>query len=260
MALTKQDFKKLLVNRAEIEAALGVKIEQRKPADVYLDDYAMYEYINLREVVALFLGLNPNSEYAWEHPRFNAIFEAVEIAVRENKIPAKIEQDFDINGNEYYFNVWLTHDTAQKWANTHGLKWDVPPYRPFSETPDTTAENNNPDEIARLTAIIEQKTETIARLEAEIENLKKPDVVQGAVNYDDCSIYGHTTVGIKAIIGTVKKFWINHDLSQPDTIANASEIEKWIKETYSTGANETKYIQSLTRPLEAKYVGRRPKE
>ncbi len=44
--------------------------------------------------------------------------------------------------------------------------------------PDTTTNNNNPDEITHLNAIIEQQTRTIARLEAEVENLKKTETAQ----------------------------------------------------------------------------------
>ncbi|MDG6339185.1 hypothetical protein P9995_03240 [Glaesserella parasuis] len=44
--------------------------------------------------------------------------------------------------------------------------------------PDTITNNNNPDEIARLNAIIEQQAETIAILEAEVESLKKTETAQ----------------------------------------------------------------------------------
>lgn len=48
---------------------------------------------------------------------------------------------------------------------------------PISKS-DTITNNNTPDEIAHLNAIIEQQTVTIARLEAEVENLKKPETAQ----------------------------------------------------------------------------------
>lgn len=107
-------------------------------------------------------------------------------------------------------------------------------------------------------AEIDSLKSRIAELESELERATKQpqNAVIGAVNHDDFSIYGHTTDDIKALFLAVKRFWINHDINEPDTIPNAGAIEEWIaKNTPATSDNNRKAIQRIIRPKEAKYIG-----
>lgn len=54
------DFKTTLLNKAEIEQALGINIDLKRNDEPNLELYSMFEYIPLNEVICLFLGLNPN--------------------------------------------------------------------------------------------------------------------------------------------------------------------------------------------------------
>lgn len=247
-----QDFKTTLLNKAEIEQALGITINLNKSNDGWhLEDYAMYEHLSLHTVVCIFLGMHPENINAHQHHRYEVIYNAVSYAVRNNALPAKVEQDYDINGNEIQYDIYLSHDTARQWAKTHDLLWNVPPYRAV-EINTQTADNS--ELVQQLTA----KDEEIARLKAEISELKKASQQPQIVDYDNCSIYGHTTEPIKAIFAVIERFWVNADLSQSDTIANVEDIEDWIAEKYPSISNTIKQaIQKITRPEQAKHIGRK---
>lgn len=246
-----QDFKTTLLNKAEIEQALGIKIDLKRNDEPNLELYSMFEYIPLNEVICLFLGLNPNRYSYKKNDNFHTIYKAIETQVRNGTLPAKVEQDHDINGYEIQYDISLSHKVAEQWAKTHDLLWNVPPYRAV-EINTQTADNR--ELVQQLTA----KDEEIARLKAEISELKKTSQQPQIVDYDSCSIYGHTTEPIKAIFAVIERFWVNADLSQSDTIANAEDIEEWIAEKYPGISNTIKQaVQKITRPEQAKYIGRK---
>ncbi|HII3786722.1 TPA: hypothetical protein ACY38A_000961 [Pasteurella multocida] len=248
---TIQDFKNLLVNRAEIEKILGITINP--PIDTekqYLKDYSMFEYINLEDVIAIFLGLNPNNYKARNnHPRYWTIYKAIETVVRNGTLTASVVQDFDINGNEIQYDIRLSHETAKQWAKTYGLEWNVEPYKEITQNTILLQNTTNQEQIAELQARIDE-------LEKENESLKQ-DKSRAVVNYDDCSIYGHSTPSIKALFGTIKRFWLNADITQPDTVENVAEIEQWIADNYSVSKTLKGAIQKIARPEEARYLGRK---
>lgn len=251
------DFQNLLLNREELEKALGIKISNSKQADLFLDDYAMFEYIKLEEVTALFLGLNPN-EFTknQKHPRYWTIFNAVQTAVRQHHITAKVNQEFDINGNEYQFDVYLTHDTARQWAKTHGLKWNVPPYRPLIAEPDTITNNNNPDEIARLNAIIEQQSEKIARLEDKLQGQMKlspmVEIVQTAVDYENLLNKEDDDYlkpdPLSIALEVRKKYWLDY----PNNKKSSRQIKDWIKKEYKINETLAEHIEITACPIDRK--------
>lgn len=78
-----------------------------------------------------------------------------------------------------------------------------------------------------------------------------------AVDYEQNTIYGHTTKGIDALMGAIKRFWTNHDPKQADTMANKNEIAEWIVENYSVSKSQAMEIQRIIRPQEAQHLGRR---
>lgn len=105
--------------------------------------------------------------------------------------------------------------------------------------------------------IEELRTENV-ELKARIAELECQPQKQSTVNYDECSIHGHTTEEIRAIFGTIKRFWINHDVNLPDTIANKEDIEDWIASNYPSVSQTNRIaIQKITRPREAKTMGRK---
>lgn len=178
---TEQDFKNLLVNRDEIENALGVVITQHKDTDVqYLEDYSMFKYIRLQDIIAIFLGIDPkNHSIIEQHPRYSTIYNAIEVAVRNKDIEAKVEQASDINGNEIQFDISLSHDVARKWAEVHNLKWNIPPYKEISIYESSVKNNNKPDEVIDLAQQLNQANATITELQAriaELENQKQVEI------------------------------------------------------------------------------------
>lgn len=89
-------------------------------------------------------------------------------------MPAKVEQDHDINGYEIQYDIALSHSVAEQWAKTHGLLWNVPPYKAVNINTQTA---DNSELVQQITA----KDEEIARLKAEIVALKQQtqSVTQG---------------------------------------------------------------------------------
>ncbi|WP_324682526.1 hypothetical protein [Bibersteinia trehalosi] len=246
------DFETTLLNRAELEQALGLKIDLKKDDSLNLEYYAMFEYIPLDEVICIFLELDHNKRTYKKNDNFHTIYRAIETQVRNGTLPAKVEQDHDINGHEIQYDISLSHKVAEQWAKTHNLLWNVPPYKAVNINTQTA---DNSELVQQLTA----KDEEIARLKAEIESLKQVKTEQAQiVDYENYSIYGHTTEPIKAIFAVIERFWVNADLSQSDTIANVEDIEEWIAEKYPSISNTIKQaIQKITRPEQAKFLGRK---
>ena len=193
------DFQKLLLNRNEIEQALGINLTQALASDEqYLNDYAMFSTIPLEDVTAIFLGLNPvNQSHNKKHPRYWTVFHAVETAVRRGEINAEVEQEFDINGNEYRFDISLSHDVAKAWAKVHNLQWNVLPYRPVTHSDKGLELNLSTTDTKKDEIIEELRTENAglkARIvELEAENLSKPDIptAERAVKSDEIKQYNH---------------------------------------------------------------------
>lgn len=147
--------------------------------------------------------------------------------------------------------IFISHDTARKYAETYELLWNVPPYKGIVGNLETA---DNTEILQQLTA----KDEEIAQLKAEIENLKQSQTQQHQiVDYEQRSIYGHTTEPIKAIFDVINRFWRNADLSQPDTIENAENIEEWIDQNFNVSKTIKQSIQKITRPEQARYIGRK---
>lgn len=171
------DFQHLLLNRREIEKLLDIDLSKlASDEDQSLNDYAMFPVIPLEEVIGIFLGLNPTElNRNRRNSRYWTIFKAIEKAVRRGDISAEIEQDFDINGNEIQFDIFLSHEVAENWAKTHGLKWNIPPYR----KPLEDAEGNNQaielenqsKSVIDSTELQEEKAKN-TQLQAENECLK----------------------------------------------------------------------------------------
>lgn len=251
--MSSYDFQNLLLNKQELEKALGLKIDLTQPVVDYLADYSMLEYIPLSEAINIFLGEDPR--ILTSNRRHANIHYAVETLVRDKKLPAKVEQEFDINGNEWRYDIYLSHDTARAYAETYGFLWNVPPYKCVKTSDLSTADNSE------LLHQLSKKDEEIGRLKAEIENLKQAQMQKTQiVDYEQRSIYGHTTEPIKAIFDVINRFWVNADLSQPDTIANAGDIEKWIEDNFdNVKVSKTirEAIQKITRPEQARYIGRK---
>lgn len=259
------NFHDLLINRNEIEEALGLSIQTNSEYE-YLNDYSMYEYLDLKDVVCIFLNIHPQNINYYQHPRYDLIYDAIKEAIQNKSINGIIEVVTDYYGNESGQRIKITHDVARAWANTYKLNWDVPPYKKIHiDELKPVADNPLQTENASLKAQLEQQAQQIADLQSQLENLKKPDtqVVENGgnienpiVNYDDFSIYGHSTDEIKAIFKVIQRYWINTDPSDPDTVENADTITEWItKEMPSISQTNASAIQKMTRPLWAKYVG-----
>ncbi|MGX2969170.1 hypothetical protein ACWIVY_02515 [Ursidibacter sp. B-7004-1] len=255
---TEQDFKSLLVSRVKIEEVLGLTINQKKNNDnQYLDDYSLFPELHLHNVVCIFLGLHPKDCNAEYHPRYEIIYEAIKQLAETGKIKATVK------GESHFKSVFLPHATARAIAQSQGFDWNVPPYKDIVNTNTTLnviTQSDNSEQINILQRQINVKNEEITQLQARIAELEKENqnlIKPEAVDYDERSIYGHSTEAINAIFGTIERFWINADLTQPDTVANAEDIEKWIGENYNLSNTLKTAVQKITRPEEARYLGRK---
>lgn len=184
MIIEEWQAKKLYINKEQLERALGISLAElptkqfqyQEPIPDYLIIYQSMPYFDEYEAAALLLGLNPsNYRYLRNKPHFYSIHKALLGAIKNNELGYSSYIDFS-NGDPETLSI--EHRALEKWAKHHGYKWELQPYQPLTAEPDSITNNNNPDEIARLNAIIEQQTVTIARLEAEVENLKKPETAQ----------------------------------------------------------------------------------
>lgn len=259
------DFQHLLLNRREIEKLLDIDLSKLvSDEDQSLNDYAMFPVIPLEEVIGIFLGLNPTElNRNRRNSRYWTIFKAIEKAVRRGDISAEIEQDFDINGNEIQFDIFLSHEVAENWAKTHGLKWNIPPYR----KPLEDAEGNNQaielenqsKSVIDSTELQEEKAKN-AQLQSEIERLKAENAElkaqlqdnaqrQSAVDSDDFSIYGHKSELLEILFKVTAEFW-----ADSETPPKNSVIEQWIETNYPiknypyVSKAVRQYIATILRP------------
>lgn len=240
------DFETTLLNRAELEQALGIKINLNNNA-THLDDYAMHPEINLHDVVCIFLGMHPENWNAHEHPRYNTIFNAIKQSAETGKITARIEQDK--NG---FNQIFLTHDTIRQYAQTYNLQWNVPPYREI-EINTQTADNS--ELVQQLTA----KDEEIARLKAEIENLSKLAIQKNETEQEQtkdneftpCYLNKFTKPDPLAIAIQIRNSeWKDYN-PETDAKKSATQIKKKIKSNHE-GISDTlaEMIEKVACPID----------
>ena len=165
------DFKTLLINRSEIENILGRTISVKNSDNDYLEDYRLFPELSLHDVTCLILDMWPKDWNAHQHPRYETIKEAIKQSAERGYISARIEND--INGNVE--DVFLTHEAAEKWARTYGLKWNVPPYRKPLEVARDNSQiielKDQSDLPINSTELQEEKAKN-TQLQAENERLK----------------------------------------------------------------------------------------
>lgn len=184
MIIEEWQAKKLYINKEQLEKALGISLtdlptkrfKYQEAIPDYLIIYQSMPYFDEYEAAALLQGLNPsNYRYLRDKPHFYSIHKALLGAIKNNELGYSTYIDF-LNGDPETLSI--EHRALEKWAKHHGYKWELQPYQPLTAEPNTTTNNNNPDEISRLNAIIEQQAKEITELKAEIENLKKPETAQ----------------------------------------------------------------------------------
>ena len=165
------DFKTLLINRSEIENILGRTISVKNSDNDYLEDYRLFPELSLHDVTCLILDMWPKDWNAHQHPRYETIKEAIKQSAERGYISARIEND--INGNVE--DVFLTHEAAEKWARTYGLKWNVPPYRKPLEVARDNSQiielKDQSDRSVNSTELQEEKAKNTL-LQTENERLK----------------------------------------------------------------------------------------
>ena len=129
---------------------------------------------------------------------------------------------------------------------------------PISKS-DTITNNNNPDEIARLNAIIEQQAKEITELKDEIENLKKPETAQSVVNYDEFSIYGHTSENIKIAFEIIKKISEKCDPENPHSYPKKDDFIEYIRKYFTDNNSLAQSLYQIIMPEKVKGKGCPPK-
>lgn len=243
------DFQTLLINRNEIEKILGKTITRLNSEDDYLEDYRMFAELSLHDVTCLLLGLHPKDWNAHQHYRYEVIREAIQQSAENSYISARIETD--INGN--ITDVFLTHETAAKWAKTHGLKWNVPPYRQII--------NDNQADSTQATTILQQ-SEEIKRLQAENAELKaqlkKNEQQQSSINYDKFSIHGHTSENLQFAFKLAKIIAEKCDPDNPHSYPTKEDFEEYVKKYYSDSSKLAVAFYQILTPEKVKTRGKTP--
>lgn len=253
------DFKTLLINRSEIENILGRTISVKNSDNDYLEDYRLFPELSLHDVACLILDIWPKDWNAHQHPRYETIKEAIKQSAERGYIRARIEND--INGNVE--DVFLTHEVAEEWARTYGLKWNVPPYRKPLEVARDNSQiielKDQSDLSINSTELQEEKAKN-AQLQSEIERLKAENAElkaqlqdnaqrQSAVDSDDFSIYGHKSELLEILFKVTAEFW-----ADSETPPKNSVIEQWIETNYPiknypyVSKAVRQYIATILRP------------
>ncbi|WP_439234345.1 hypothetical protein [Lonepinella koalarum] len=159
------EFQELLLNKSEIEKILGLSINLTGNSDY--EDFKMLKMIDVNDVIAIFLDL-PVGIYAndiREHYRYNTIFNAI-CEYSENNKSDDIQVECDINGNIY--NIKVSHNFARQWAITHGLSWNVPPYREIN----LNKESENNEETLQLQSRITELEQQLADTQKQLADLQ----------------------------------------------------------------------------------------
>lgn len=255
------DFKTLLINRSEIENILGRTISVKNSDNDYLEDYRLFPELSLHDVACLILDIWPKDWNAHQRPRYETIKEAIKQSAERGYIRARIEND--INGNVE--DVFLTHEVAEEWARTYGLKWNVPPYRKPLEVARDNSQiielKDQSDLSVNSTELQEEKAKN-TQLQAENERLKaelktqqdrmaelEQKLQQSAVNSDDFSIYGHKSELLEILFKVTAEFW-----ADTETPPKNSVIEQWIETNYPiknypyVSKAVRQYIATILRP------------
>ncbi|WP_439293937.1 coiled-coil domain-containing protein [Lonepinella sp. BR2882] len=242
------EFQELLLNKSEIEKILGLSINLTGNSDY--EDFKMLKMIDVNDVIAIFLDL-PVGIYAndiREHYRYNTIFNAI-CEYSENNKSDDIQVECDINGNIY--NIKVSHNFARQWAITHGLSWNVPPYREINLNKET--ENN--EEILQLQSRITELEQQLADTQKQLAELqkstqtKKETINQSAVNNNEFFIYGHSSELLEILMKACKEFWQNYQTPPKNSV-----IESWIEANYPikeypyVSKSARQYIATILRP------------
>ncbi|MDP8079698.1 hypothetical protein [Phocoenobacter skyensis] len=124
--ITKEDAKKYF--DFEIETEQGISKKE------YIAHLSMFPDLCIDNVISLFLDLDPRDyNKNKKHPRYNIIYDAIYGAVEKGDI--KCYYETDINGHIWDNTIRIPHNIAKQWADTYGLKWNVPPYKPLNNPP-----------------------------------------------------------------------------------------------------------------------------
>ncbi len=264
------DFKTLLINRSEIENILGRTISVKNSDNDYLEDYRLFPELSLHDVACLILDIWPKDWNAHQHPRYETIKEAIKQSAERGYIRARIEND--INGNVE--DVFLTHEVAEEWARTYGLKWNVPPYRKPLEVARDNSQiielKDQSDLSINSTELQEEKAKNTLlqteneRLKAELkaqqdrmtELEQKPQ--QSAVDYGYHSIYGHSSENFEIIFKVSKIIAEKCDPDNPHSYPTKAQITKYVKQYFNDSEKLCEAIYQVVIPEKVKTRGKPP--
>jgi len=264
------DFKTLLINRSEIENILGRTISVKNSDNDYLEDYRLFPELSLHDVACLILDIWPKDWNAHQHPRYETIKEAIKQSAERGYIRARIEND--INGNVE--DVFLTHEVAEEWARTYGLKWNVPPYRKPLEVARDNSQiielKDQSDLSINSTELQEEKAKNTLlqteneRLKAELkaqqdrmtELEQKPQ--QSAVDYGYHSIYGHSSENFEIIFKVSKIIAEKCDPDNPHSYPTKAQITKYVKQYFNDSEKLCEAIYQVVIPEKVKPRGNPP--
>ncbi|WGE91810.1 hypothetical protein [Actinobacillus genomosp. 1] len=181
MLIEEWQAKKLYINKAQLEKALGVSLSElptkqfnhQEPLDDYLLPYTSMPYFDEYTSIALLQGLNPDEyRYMGNKPNFHSIHTALLGAIKKGELGFSTYQNVDFD----FASLNIEHKALENWAKHYGYKWELPAYRPLtSEYENSTNDDSNSDEVAQLKNIIEQQAQQIADLQSQLENLSKPN-------------------------------------------------------------------------------------
>lgn len=212
----------------------------------------------------------PKDWNAHQHPRYETIKEAIKQSAERGYISARIEND--INGNVE--DVFLTHEAAEKWARTYGLKWNVPPYRKPLEVARDNSQiielKDQSDLSVNSTELQEEKAKN-TQLQAENERLKaelktqqdrmaelEQKLQQSAVDYGYHSIYGHSSENFEIIFKVSKIIAEKCDPDNPHSYPTKAQITKYVKQYFNDSEKLCEAIYQVVIPEKVKMRGKPP--
>ncbi|MCK3654623.1 hypothetical protein A4G19_02205 [Pasteurellaceae bacterium Macca] len=192
----------LLLDKSEIEKALGMKIENRKPIDNSLKAYIPRKRFSLHECIALLNGFAP---YQYKD-KWDINYEPMEIALREAIEYGELivisthQKDYDDNS---YTEILVERNSIEQWAKNNNYDWILPPQK---ETLQCTKSDIQQAQ-ARIAELEKQNTELKQRLSEARESPQKEENKE--VLDDDFSLYGHKSELLEILMRACKEFWAN---------------------------------------------------
>lgn len=223
--------------------------------DQAIKTYSTFPRFTIREAAAVMLNLNPY--YCGYHEveterNFAALVSAIDTAAIHNAFTTA-EFEYDINGNKWATSI--SNDELREWAIFYGYDWKLKTFTPFK----SKTAINEPKESENLSKPDIEKDEIIGNLRARNAELEKQPQKQSAINYDEFSIYGHTSENLEIIFKIAKKIADECDPDNFHSYPTKEQISEYVKRYFSDNDKLCESVYQIIIPDKVKTRGKPPK-